>query len=46
MRRRIRTLLCGVTLIALASLYLSYSKLVRSVEIAAGSAGVMDGDRA
>jgi hypothetical protein len=36
--------LCGVALIALASLYLSYSKLLRSVEFAAAHAGIVDGD--
>ncbi len=46
MPRELLAFTCGlaiVTVAALASLCLSYGKLVRSVEFAAGSAGVSDG---
>jgi hypothetical protein len=33
-----------VTLVALASLYLSYNRLIRSVESAATEAGLVEGD--
>jgi len=38
----LQTLTCGVALVALASLCFSYGKLIKSVETAAGSAGVID----
>jgi hypothetical protein len=42
MRRKVQTGLWGVTLIALASLYLSYRRLSASVELAASSAGYVE----
>jgi hypothetical protein len=35
-------MLCGVTLIALASLFFSYGRLIRNVELAATEAGIVD----
>jgi hypothetical protein len=44
MRRRLQAVLCAVTLLALGSLYLSYNRLIRSVESAATEAGLVEGD--
>jgi hypothetical protein len=44
MRRKLQAVLCGVTLLALGSLYLSYNRLIRSVESAATEAGLVEGD--
>ncbi len=44
MRRRVQAGLLCVTLVALASLYLSYNRLIRSVESAATEAGLVEGD--
>ncbi len=46
MPRELQAFACGLAIVvvaAFASLCLSYGKLVRSVEFAAGSAGVSDG---
>jgi len=42
--RSARTVLLGFAFIALAALFVSYGKLVRSVELAASAAGVTDGE--
>jgi hypothetical protein len=42
MRRNVQRALWGVTLIALASLYLSYRRLLATVELAASSAGYVE----
>jgi hypothetical protein len=46
MQRRLQAFLCGITLVAIVSLFLSYNKLVRSVESAATAAGIVDTDLA
>ncbi len=46
MPRELQAFACGLAIAvaaAVASLCLSYGKLVRNVELAAGSAGVIDG---
>ena len=43
MQRSVRTMLWGVTLVALGSLYLSYRNLLRSVEFAAAQSGLVEG---
>ncbi len=46
MPRELQAFACGLTIAvaaAVASLCLSYGKLVRNVELAAGSAGVIEG---
>ncbi len=42
MRRNARAAVWGITLMAIVSLYVSYARLVRSVEFAATTAGIVD----
>ncbi len=43
-RSTLQAVLCAVTLMALASLYLSYNRLIRSVESAATEAGLVENE--
>jgi hypothetical protein len=42
MRRSVRAAVWGITLMAVVSLYVSYARLIRSVEFAATTAGIVD----